>query len=55
MTQLVRAIVLLAFAQLVFASPVQAAWPEKPITIIVPWGAGGAADRIARALAVIWT
>ncbi len=51
MTQLVRAIVLLIFAQLVLGSPAQAAWPERPITIIVPWGAGGAADRIARALA----
>jgi tripartite-type tricarboxylate transporter receptor subunit TctC len=28
-----------------------AAWPERPITIIVPWGAGGAADQLSRALA----
>src|SRR5207344_2021328 len=28
-----------------------AAWPERPVTIIVPWGAGGAADQLARILA----
>jgi len=28
------------------------AYPERPITIICPWGAGGGTDRIARALAV---
>ena len=27
-----------------------AAWPDRPITIIVPWGAGGAADALARTL-----
>ena len=26
-------------------------WPSKPITIVVPWGAGGAADVITRMLA----
>jgi tripartite-type tricarboxylate transporter receptor subunit TctC len=28
-----------------------AVWPERPVTIIVPWGAGGAADQLARVLA----
>ena len=28
-----------------------AQWPDRPLTIIVPWGAGGAADQITRALA----
>jgi len=28
------------------------AYPERPITIICPWAAGGGTDRIARALAV---
>jgi tripartite-type tricarboxylate transporter receptor subunit TctC len=28
-----------------------AEWPERPITWIVPWGAGGAADQITRVLA----
>ena len=32
-------------------SPAHAAWPERPVTIIVPWGAGGAADQLARILA----
>lgn len=29
---------------------VQAAWPDRPVTIIVPWGAGGAADALSRIL-----
>jgi tripartite-type tricarboxylate transporter receptor subunit TctC len=44
----------LAFA-LLFAAGLlpaaQAQWPDRPVTIIVPWGAGGAADQISRALA----
>jgi tripartite-type tricarboxylate transporter receptor subunit TctC len=34
----------LAFA----AGSAQAAWPERPITMIVPWGAGGGTDATAR-------
>jgi tripartite-type tricarboxylate transporter receptor subunit TctC len=31
----------------------QAQWnPEKPVTIVVPWGAGGSTDQIVRLLAV---
>ena len=33
-----------------FASA-QAAYPEKPIHMIVPWAAGGGTDVVARALA----
>ena len=33
------------------SEPVRAAWPDRPLTIIVPWGAGGAADQLSRALA----
>ena len=29
----------------------QAAWPERPITLIVPWGAGGGTDATARIIA----
>jgi tripartite-type tricarboxylate transporter receptor subunit TctC len=29
----------------------RAQWPDRPVTIIVPWGAGGAADQLSRALA----
>lgn len=40
-----------AFA-LAAASLAQAAWPERPITIVVPYAPGGAADALARVLAV---
>lgn len=32
----------------VFTTIVQAAWPEKPINVIVPYAAGGGVDNIAR-------
>lgn len=43
------AAVLSAFA---FAAPA-AAYPDRPITLIVPWGAGGGTDATARILAAI--
>ena len=36
---------------ILFSAGVLAAYPEKPITIIVPWGAGGNTDTIARLVA----
>src|SRR5262245_58348816 len=33
------------------AAPAQAAYPERPITLIVPWGAGGGTDATGRILA----
>lgn len=35
------------------STPSFAEWPDRPITWIVPWGAGGAADQITRAIAPI--
>lgn len=48
---------LLAFALGAFAVsalPARAAWPDRPVTVIIPWGAGGAADSLARTLAPLF-
>src|SRR3954466_6775032 len=37
-----------AIAFALAAGTAQAAWPERPITLIVPWGAGGGTDATAR-------
>ena len=42
----------LLLSWMVFSVVVSASYPERPITIICPWAAGGGTDRIARALAV---
>jgi len=44
--------VLGAAATLTFAAPA-AAYPDRPITIIVPWGAGGGTDATARIIATV--
>jgi len=41
----------LASTTLVMSASASAAWPEKPISIIVPWGAGGNTDTVARLVA----
>ena len=48
MANLVRAFAL-AFA--LCGASVMAAYPERPITLIVPWGAGGGTDATARIIA----
>ncbi len=46
MQAFVRAVV--ASLLLLFAGVAIAAYPERPITLIVPWGAGGGTDAVAR-------
>ena len=40
-----------AVAAVVFPGLAHAAYPERPITMIVPWGAGGGTDAVARIIA----
>ena len=35
------------------AAPAQAAFPDRPITLIVPWAAGGGTDAVARQIAMM--
>ncbi|MBR1122505.1 tripartite tricarboxylate transporter substrate binding protein [Bradyrhizobium lablabi] len=50
----VRNFALAAFAaaSLLGAGAAQAAFPERPITLIVPWAAGGGTDAVARQVAL---
>ncbi|MEP2980410.1 MAG: tripartite tricarboxylate transporter substrate binding protein [Lentilitoribacter sp.] len=40
-----------ALASVAIAGPAMAEWPEKPIQLVVPWGAGGATDQVTRVVA----
>ena len=40
-----------ALASLLFAGAASAAYPDKPITLIVPWAPGGSTDILGRAIA----
>src|SRR5690349_7850701 len=42
------AVAMLAIASLLGAGNAQAAFPDRPITLIVPWAAGGGTDAVAR-------
>jgi tripartite-type tricarboxylate transporter receptor subunit TctC len=43
----------LASAAVFFCAIAQAAYPDRPITLIVPWGAGGGTDATARIIAAL--
>lgn len=52
MKRLLKVLVLVVMGALLIGSlPAWAAYPEKPVTVICPWGAGGGTDRLARFLA----
>jgi tripartite-type tricarboxylate transporter receptor subunit TctC len=40
-------------AACLFGSAAQAAFPDRPITLIVPWAAGGGTDAVARQIAMM--
>ena len=42
---------LLAAAMAMATVSAHAAWPERPITMIVPWAAGGGTDAVGRIIA----
>ena len=41
----------IGLATVTASMPAQAAWPDRPVTMIVPWGAGGGTDAVARFIA----
>lgn len=43
---------MLGMAAIMAAAPASANYPERPVTIVVPWGAGGGTDTIIRLFAV---
>jgi tripartite-type tricarboxylate transporter receptor subunit TctC len=47
-SSIVRFVLVLTSLTVVMASPARAEWPEKPVTVIVPYAAGGNTDIMAR-------
>src|SRR5436190_23807196 len=47
------ALAAVAIAAMVGFAPARAAWPERPITLIVPWNAGGGTDATARIIGTL--
>lgn len=41
----------LAIAALIVSAPAMAAWPERPIRVVVPFAAGGSSDQMGRVFA----
>ena len=50
MSKLIVGTAVAAMALALHGEPAQAEYPEKPVTLIVPFGAGGATDGLARAI-----
>jgi tripartite-type tricarboxylate transporter receptor subunit TctC len=48
---MIKSLLAAAAALALTIASAQAAWPEKPITLIVPWAAGGGTDAVARIVA----
>ena len=53
MRERTSAILAVALALAVNASPARAAYPDKPIQVVVPYSAGGSTDLLARAVAQV--
>jgi tripartite-type tricarboxylate transporter receptor subunit TctC len=53
MRTLFKALTLCIASLLLWPAAATAAYPERPITLIVPWGAGGGTDAVARILATL--
>jgi tripartite-type tricarboxylate transporter receptor subunit TctC len=53
MFQFKRGFTATIIAVLAFATSAFAAYPDRPITLIVPWGAGGGTDATARIIGVL--
>ena len=52
MTKFSHAVVV-GLGALLFAAAGEAAYPERPVTLIVPWAAGGGTDATARIIGTL--